>query len=176
MSKKNSLSWGMGTNISDKGEVYSYGFPESIDPNNFEPDFEVNSKEEIQNHTDALAAWDVLKDVDVDIDKFLATHKSKYKPPAEGAGSWEYFNIKETSGDGRHFPDESSMIEGTTLEYVEIKRETDKAVLLIFTDDDVEYWFPKSRTQIDKEACLIVVEDWLLNDKPEVKPYIRRSK
>lgn len=49
--------WGIGVNTDDNGEYISYGHPEGNDPNNFHPDYEVCSEDEIKNHRKALTKW-----------------------------------------------------------------------------------------------------------------------
>jgi hypothetical protein len=48
--------WGMGTTVHDDGET-GYGFPETTDPNKFNPDYGMCTKKEIQNHKLDLEEW-----------------------------------------------------------------------------------------------------------------------
>lgn len=49
--------WGMGVTMDGDGEV-CYGFAATDNPENFHPDYEVCTEEEIQNHKNALTEWE----------------------------------------------------------------------------------------------------------------------
>lgn len=46
--------WGIGINKDENGEVTSYGFPSSLDPERFMPDHEMCSAEELKKHEQDL--------------------------------------------------------------------------------------------------------------------------
>lgn len=51
----NNPQWGIGSITDEKGEVISYGYPwQGLDPARFHPDYEVCTKQEIENYRASL--------------------------------------------------------------------------------------------------------------------------
>ncbi len=148
------LNWGKGVNKNEEGEVISYGFAESIDPNLFHPDPTASTSEQRKIHKACLKDWNV-------------DFKAK---------SWENYSV------GKEEPVENTLSEldinspkTVSLTFLAILRSTPKAMLIQFADGS-KYWFPRSRIFVEESKNILFAEDWLLKDKPGTTDFIRRDR